>query len=290
MDYLIHITIMIAIYTMLSQSLSLLAGYARMLSLAHAGYYGMGAYTAAILSTQYSIPFLPSLVIAIFFCGLVSFVISFISLRTVDDYYIICTLGVQIIISSIFCNWTSLTNGPMGIPNIPDLTIFGIIIKEKISYLILIFIFAVLLYLLIRQIVRSSFGRLLICFSEDEIYGISMGKNVYQIKVLASTLSAMLAAIPGVFFAYYINFIDPSSFTFNESIFILTIVILGGERSLKGIFFATIFLVTLPEILRLIGLPTAIAANFRQILYGSILIFSMFNVNSHYKNKFKLGG
>jgi branched-chain amino acid transport system permease protein len=122
----------------------------------------------------------------------------------------------------------------------------------------------------------TSFGRTLRALSEDEIFSQSLGKNVYLSKVIAFTVSAMLAAIPGVLYAHYISYIDPTSFTVDESIFILSIVIIGGMRNLWGCVLAASFLVLLPEALRFVGMPNAVAANMRQIIYGGILIFMMF--------------
>jgi branched-chain amino acid transport system permease protein len=104
----------------------------------------------------------------------------------------------------------------------------------------------------------------------------TLGKNVYLSKVIAFTVGAMLAAIPGVLYAHYISYIDPTSFTVDESIFILSIVIIGGMRNLWGSVLAAAFLVFLPEFLRFVGMPNTIAANMRQIIYGGILIFMMF--------------
>lgn len=115
MEYILHLLILIAIYTILSQSLSLTSGYSGLISLAHAGFYGIGAYTSAILSVNYSLPFLITLPISMLVTGLLAALISAIALRTVNDYYIIITLGIQVFSFSLMNNWISLTNGPMGI-------------------------------------------------------------------------------------------------------------------------------------------------------------------------------
>lgn len=276
MEYILHLLIMIGIYSILSQSLNLSAGFGGIISLAHAGFYGVGAYTVAILSVNFQIPFLLTLLAAIFFCGLLALLISAISLRTVDDYFIICTLGIQIIVFSLMNNWMSLTNGPLGISGIPKIQLFGFTIDSKISFLLLILFFTSLTFFFLKKITDSSFGLTLRALSEDEIFTQSLGKNVYQSKVVAFTIGAMLAAIPGVMYAYYISYIDPTSFTVDESILILSIVIIGGVRNFWGSIAASAFLILLPEALRFVGMPNAIAANMRQIIYGAILIFMMF--------------
>jgi branched-chain amino acid transport system permease protein len=276
MEYLLHLLILVGIYVMLSQSLNLSAGFGGMISLAHAGFYGVGAYTAALLSVNYHLPFLIALPVAMLLSGLLALIVSAIALRTIDDYFIICTLGIQVIVFSLMNNWMSLTHGPLGIPGIPEIQLFGIAIESKWAFLLLTLIFVALIFFFLKKLTGSSFGRTLRALSEDEIFAQSLGKNVYLSKVIAFTAGAMIAAIPGVLYAHYISYIDPTSFTVDESIFILSIVIIGGMQNLWGSVLAAAFLVLLPEALRFVGMPNAIAANMRQIIYGGILIFMMF--------------
>jgi len=261
---------------MLSQSLNLSAGFGGMISLAHAGFYGVGAYTAALLAVNYQLQFLLMLPIAMLLSGLLALVVSAIALRTVDDYFIVCTLGIQVVVFSLMHNWTSVTRGVFGIPGIPGIQIFGIGIESRLTFLFLTLFFVALIFFFLKKLTRSSFGRALRALSEDEIFTQSLGKNVYLSKVIAFTTSAMIAAVPGALYAHYISYIDPTSFTVDESIFILSIVIIGGMRNLWGSVIAAAFLVLLPEALRFVGMPSAIAANMRQIIYGGILIFMMF--------------
>ena len=276
MEYLLHLLILIGIYAMLSQSLNLSAGFGGMISLAHAGFYGVGAYTAALLAVNYQLQFLLMLPIAMLLSGLLALVVSAIALRTVDDYFIVCTLGIQVVVFSLMHNWTSVTRGVFGIPGIPGIQIFGIGIESRLTFLFLTLFFVALIFFFLKKLTRSSFGRALRALSEDEIFTQSLGKNVYLSKVIAFTTSAMIAAVPGALYAHYISYIDPTSFTVDESIFILSIVIIGGMRNLWGSVIAAAFLVLLPEALRFVGMPSAIAANMRQIIYGGILIFMMF--------------
>lgn len=276
MEYILHLLILVCIYIMLSQSLNLAAGFGGMISLAHAGFYGVGAYTAALLAVNYQIPFFISLPTAMILSGMLALLVSAIALRTIDDYFIICTLGIQVIVFSLMNNWMSVTKGPLGIPGIPHIQFFGIPIESKWGFISLSVCFVVLIFFLLKRLTSSAFGRTLRALSEDEIFTQSLGKNIYISKVVAFTLSAMLAAIPGVLYAHYISYIDPTSFTVDESIFILSIVIIGGMQNLWGNVIAAIFLVLLPEALRFIGMPSTIAANMRQIIYGGVLIFTMF--------------
>lgn len=272
MEYILHLAILICIYTMLAQALNLSAGKTGLVSLAHAGFYGIGAYTAALLSVNYHMPFWSTLPLAMMLSGLFALIISYISLRTVDDYFIICTLGIQVITFSLMNNLMSVTRGPLGIPGIPSITFFGYAVETKWSFLLLSVCFTTLVWLVLHAISKAGFGKTLVAVSEDEIYAQSIGKNVHRAKVISFTISAVLASIPGALYAHYISYIDPTSFTVSESIFILSIIIIGGMGNFKGSFFASAFMILLPEILRFAGMPDSIAANMRQIIYGLILV------------------
>lgn len=286
MEYILHLLILIAFYTILAQSLNLVSGYTGLISLAHAGFYGIGAYTTALLSVNLSYPFWLNIPIAMIICGVMAFIISLISLRTVDDYFIICTLGIQVIIFSLMNNLMDITRGPLGIPGIPAITLFGFEISDKIPFLLLTVIFTAIIWYILKNISHSGFGKSLIAISEDEIYAQSIGKNVYRLKIISFTISAVLASIPGALYAHYISYIDPTSFTVNESIFILSIVIIGGMGNLRGSFYASAFMMLLPEALRFVGMPNNIAANMRQIIYGLILVIIMMNNRETLKNLF----
>lgn len=275
MEYILHLFIFICFYTLLSQSLNLSAGFTGLISLAHAGFYGIGAYTTAILSTQFGFSFWMSIPLAMLISGAIAFIVSLIALRTVEDYFIICTLSIQVILFSIMNNWMDLTRGPLGIPAIPFISFFGFNLDSKISYLLLSLFFVTIIWFVLLNISKSGFGKTLTAISEDEIYSQSIGKNVYLSKTVSFTLSAMIAAIPGVLYAHYISYIDPTSFTVTESIFVLSIVIIGGLGNLTGSFFAAAFLILLPEAIRFVGIPDSIAANIRQIIYGLILVVVM---------------
>lgn len=276
MDYLLHLAIMICIYTILAQSLSLVSGQSGQISLAHAGFYGIGAYTTALLSVNFGTPALLNLVVALVLSGIIAWIVAKVAIKTVDDYYVIITLGVQVVMYSIMNNWQDVTHGPLGIPGIPAFSVFGLAIESKMAYLILSALICGGVWFLLNNVMSSSFGKILRALSEDEVYTASLGKDVRNARVVAFVMSGMLASIAGVLYAHYISYIDPSSFTVDESIFILSIVIIGGMRNLKGIFLATVFLVLLPEALRFVGMPSSIAANMRQIFYGLALIIVVY--------------
>ncbi|OQP40575.1 branched-chain amino acid ABC transporter permease [Niastella koreensis] len=256
----------------MAQSLNLSAGFTGLISLAQAGFYGIGAYCAALLSTRYGVSFWLSVPVGMLIGGLIALLISFIALRTVEDYFIICTMGIQVILFSLMNNLSGLTGGPLGISGIPAIRLFGVELDGKVSFLLLSLCFVIVVWFLLRNISRSGFGRILRAIREDEIYTQSIGKNVYQAKVISFTLTAMLATIPGALYAHYITYIDPTTFTMEESIFILSIVIVGGMGSLLGSIGAAAFMILLPEGLRFLGMPHEVAGNLREIIYGLILI------------------
>lgn len=284
MDYILHIIILILLYVMLSQSLVLSSGFTGLISLAHAGFFGIGAYTAGILSVNYDLPFLISLLVALIISGVFALLVSVIALRSVDEYFIVITLGIQVIAFSIMNNWVDLTNGPMGISGIPNLSIVGFTFSSKLSFLILTLFFNAIIFLLLRNITTSPFSRILISLSNDEIFTKSLGKKVNLSKVSAFSIGGMFATIPGVLYAYYISYIDPTSFTVNESIFILSIVIIGGMRNLWGAAIVAAVLIILPEALRFIGVPSNISANIQQIIYGLALVIMMIRYYLKSKN------
>jgi branched-chain amino acid transport system permease protein len=275
LEYIYHIIVLVGIYTVLAVSLDLLAGHAGLVSMSQAAFYGLGAYSAALSAVRLKAPFVVSVLSGMLVATVVSLVISLPSLRLHHDYLVIATFAFQMIVFSIFNNWMDLTNGPLGISGIPQPLVFGWTVKSHLDFLILVAIFAAVAYLVVHQIVKSPFGRVLHAIREDEIFANASGKNTVHFKVLAFAVSTALAALAGSFYAHYITYIDPSSFTVTESILILSMVIIGGAGSLWGPLVGAVVLVTLPEALRFIGLPGSVAANLRQIFYGSLLVIMM---------------
>jgi branched-chain amino acid transport system permease protein len=277
MDYLLHILILICIYCIVGISLNLIAGYTGLISIAHAAFYGIGAYTAALLSLRFGTSFLLTIPAAVIVAAAIGFLIGFPSLRIRDDFFVIATFGFQVIIFSVMNNWMELTQGPLGLPGIPQPELFGYRFSSHLDFLILSLFFAVIVYFISRRLVDAPFGNVLRAIREDELFAQSLGKNVNWYKVLIFSVGAGLVAIGGALYAYYITFIDPTSFTVPESIFMLSIVIVGGAGRLSGSIIGAILLVSIPELLRFIGMPSSIAANMRQILYGGLLVvFMMF--------------
>jgi branched-chain amino acid transport system permease protein len=275
MDYVLHILILVGLYSVLGMSLNLLAGYSGLLSICHAAFYGIGAYATALLALKLQLPWLITVPLSAACTGLIAWAIGKIALRFRDDLFVIVTFSFQVIIYGLMLNWTSLTQGPMGLPGIPQPSVVGWQLSDNWEFLTLTTVFATCAFVILWRLVKSPYGRCLKGIREDEIYVASVGKSTAEFKTSAFVVAAVLAGLCGSFYAGYISFIDPSSFTVSESIFILAIVIVGGAGSLWGPIVGAVVLVLLPELLRFLELPSSVAANIRQILYGSLLVAFM---------------
>ncbi len=275
MEYLIHVAILFAIYSILGVSLNLVVGYAGLLSVTHVAFYGVGAYTTAILLTKSGVGFFSSLIVGIAIAVAVSVLVGVVLSKFKGDYYSLGTFGFNAIIFAVFLNWKKLTSGSLGIPGISRPELFGINFASNFNFMVLALIFLVLMYFTSRFVVNSSFGRVLKAIREDETAIAVFGYNTLYFKLVIFVISAAMASVAGSLFASYITFIDPSSFQLTESVFILAIIILGGLANLRGSILGALFLVLLPEILRFVGFPSDIDAQMRQVVYGIILVLFM---------------
>ncbi len=275
MDYLIHILILISIYGILGLSLNLIVGYAGLLSITQAAFYGIGAYVTAILLTTTGINFFVSILLGMVITGVLSLLIGYVLSKFKDDYYALGSFGFNVIIYSIFLNWQDLTRGPLGIPGIGRPSLFGFSFSDNLSFLILAIVLGLIIYGVCVYVTNSSFGRVLKAIREDEQAIKVFGYNTLWYKLAIFVIGAMMASVAGALFASYITFIDPSTFTLNESIFLLAIIILGGLANNRGAVLGAVILILLPEVLRFVGFPSDIAAQMRQVVYGLILIFLM---------------
>jgi branched-chain amino acid transport system permease protein len=289
MDYVLHLFVFVLIFGMVALSLNVASGFTQLISLAQAGFFGVGAYTTAILATRCNWPVWVNLPLAVVVAGLVAMPVALVALRTVEDYFIICTLGMGVILFSVMNNWMELTRGPLGIPGIPAVTLFGHPLTAKWEWVVLVGAFYAAMFWVANNLKRSALGRILVAISEDEIFCQSLGKNVGLAKLQSFVLGAMLAAVPGVLYAHYVSFIDPTSFTIHESIFILSIIIIGGMGNLWGSLAAAAFMILVPEALRFVGLPSGIAANVRQMLYGAALILVIWLQHSRNRERQTIG-
>lgn len=276
-EYILHIMIILNIYIMLVLSANLTVGMANLLTLCQAAFYGIGAYIGAFFLMQFQLPILVILLVVASITGLFSFLVSYASVKLKGDYFVLATMGFQLIVYTILYNWIPVTHGPYGISGIPDLQLLGVWkLSGVYAYWGLSFALAILIVLLIKSLYGSPFGRTLKAIKDDELIVQSMGRNTVSAKSWAFFISAAIAGIAGVLYASYVGYIDPTGFTLNESIFIISALFIGGIGNVSGPIFGAVFVVLLPELLRFIGLPDMIAANLRQIIYGLALILVVF--------------
>lgn len=277
MGYILHIVIMLNIYIMLVLSANLPIGMARLLTMCQAAFYGIGAYISAFFLMQFNLPFVVVALAVMILTGAFSWLVSFASVKLKNDYFILATLGFQMIVYTVLYNWTDVTRGPYGIPGIPGVKIFGLWELSGVwSYAVITLITMLIVVWVFRLIKNSPYGRLLKAMRSDEQSVQALGRNTVAARSWAFFLSAAISGLAGLFYASYVSYIDPTSFTLDESIFIISALFIGGTGNIKGPLVGALFVVLLPELLRFVGMPDAIAANMRQIIYGLSLILIMY--------------
>jgi branched-chain amino acid transport system permease protein len=272
MDYAIYIGTLVAIYATLTISLNLLVGYTGLISIAQAGVYGIGAYVTALLALHFTHDLLICMLLSAAGGVLVSLIVALPSLRLKNEYFLIATIGFQSILFALFMN-LEVTGGPNGLYGIPHPSLFGIPIGTSLGKFALALGLAMLCYGLALRVTKSPFGRLLRAVREDETAVASLGKSVFRIKVSVFIFSAVFTAAAGTIYVFSLTAIDPMAFTLDESIFIITLVIVGGTGSLNGSILAAALLIILPEAFKFLPIPEGIAPQLRQVFYGLLLVF-----------------
>jgi branched-chain amino acid transport system permease protein len=256
----------------LALSANLVSGYTGLLSFANAAFYGLGAYCTTLTMKYFGLNYFPSLLLAMAFNVLVSFIITYFSIKLKDLYFTLATLAFQVIIFSVLYNWEKVTGGSYGISEIPGVTIFGHQLNGTIEYAVLggFFSLIIICFFLIFQ--QTPFVRLLECIRDRELGAVSLGKNISYYKFICNSVSACFIAIAGSLFAVYNSYIDATSFTLSESILIVNMILIGGTGNIIGPIFGACFFVFLPELTRLIPIDSTQGASLQMIIYSLILI------------------
>jgi len=197
------------------------------------------------------------------------------SLRLAGDYFIITSFGMQFVATAVFINWQELTGGASGLAGIPVASVFGITLYSSLQYALLSTSALVLVGLSFWLMMRSPYGKLLHAIRLDEIAVIAGGRRVLAAKASASAISGAYAAIAGGLYATYISFIDPVSFDIHVSVLVVTMVVVGGARTLAGPVVGAFLLIAIPQVLAMIDLPSTLVGPVRQLIYGAILIAFM---------------
>ncbi len=265
----------IAINVMLAVSLNLVTGFLGELSLGHAGFMSIGAYTGALISLNLGktgiLPEPVAFAAAVLCGGIVAAVFGFLIgvpvLRLRGDYLAITTLAFGEIIKSVI-NSMKITNGAKGLNKIP--------LYSNYKNYTVVFILMVITVLAISNLMRSRDGRAITAIRDNDIAAESIGIKISHYKVKAFAISAFFAGVAGVLYAHNVGILKPGTFDYNKSIEILVIVVLGGMGSIPGSVIAAVILTILPELLR--G-----ADNMRMLLYAIVLIAMMIFNNSRIK-------
>ncbi|WP_404332945.1 branched-chain amino acid ABC transporter permease [Mesobacillus maritimus] len=273
---LINIILALSVYVPLSTG---------QLSLASAGFMGLGAYTSALLTIHFELPILVGIIAGTLMAGLFGIIIGLPTLRLQGVYLAIVTLGFGEVIRVVFVNWESLTKGSVGISGIPHIgreilkTVkefgfnpqnIGLQNNQFIFLSIFLLLLAIAIFLVwfFRRQSRSRVGRAYAAINLDEKAAESMGINITYYKVLAFTQGALLAGFAGSLYAHVLAYISPADFSYHRAVDILVFTIFGGSEVIWGPVFGAIFLTFLPEVLRFIS-------EYRYMIYGLMIIILM---------------
>lgn len=270
-EYPLHLINISGIWIILALSLGLLQGYLGEISIGHAGFYGIGAYTSALLTMKVGLSFWVSLPLSAMITMVFGYLIGLVSLRLRGPYFAICTLGFGEIIRMVFVNWREMSGGPDGITGIPSpqgipIPFIGPVnFTGKQANYFLIYIMVVVTLGVMFRLIHSRPGRAFMAVREDSVYAECIGINAMQFKRLAFMVSTFFAGLGGCLYAHYEHFISPYSFTTGQSFDLVIMVILGGMGTLVGPIIGAILLTLIPELLHAIR-------DYRMVIYGLMLM------------------
>ncbi|WP_424461483.1 branched-chain amino acid ABC transporter permease [Ottowia sp.] len=251
-QYVLHIAIMVLFYAVLASSLNLVVGYVGEFSLGHTAFLGTGAYTAAILSTQYGWPMWATVPVAGLLAALVGVVIGGVTLRLQGPFFVIVTLSFAEVLRLVADNWIGLTNGPMGIAGIAQPALLGDagnLGAKQFYYAVAWVLLAITLYLSFR-FVHSNAGRAAVAVRENRYVAQSIGIRPLSYSMLALVLGALLSGMAGGFYAHYISFVGPEVFRFAFMVSMIIMVLIGGKGTLVGPLIGALLVTFLEEYLR----------------------------------------
>ncbi len=264
LGYFTTVGTIVGIYIILTLSLNIISGYAGQASLGHAAFFGIGAYTSALLTLKFGFSFWLALPSAMIVAGLIGAGVGLISLRIKGDFLAVTTIGINFVIVSIF-QYSDFFGGAYGIMGIQYPMLFGLKIS-KFYYLILVsfFVFATALFCL--WVSKSWMGLALETIREDEDAAEASGINSDKFKIIAFALGCAFAGLAGVLYAHFMRFITPNDFTFPISITIVAMMVVGGIGTIRGPILGALLMAALPELLRPL-------ANYRLLFYGGLIVF-----------------
>ena len=263
----------ILIYSIVGLGLMLLVGFTGQISLGHAAFLAVGAYTEALLQAK-GVPFFVSLPCAALFAGVLGLVVGLPALRLKGIYLAIATLAFNVIVEEVITRWESLTGGNSG-KHLKPVELLGLRLDGDAGFYYLCLALTILCVLALLNLLRSPTGRAFVAIRDSEISASCMGVNLAKYKTLSFAISAALTGIGGALYAHKVTFISPEQFTLLQSIELVTIVILGGVGSLHGAVLGAAFLIVLPQLIAVAKdyLPGNVAGSGLQaVVFGVVLI------------------
>ena len=287
--YAIAVGTVFGIWAILTVSLNLVVGFTGLLSVGHIGFFGVGAYTMAILtsSTDYTQlrtdsiptfewPFFAALPASAILAGVVAIAVGAVLNRFRDDIFVLVSFGFAIIAFNTFLSLRGVTRGAFGIHDVARPEIFGWRLSGELEFLVFVLLVLALVALICWFIVTSSFGRVLTAIREDEQAIEVFGYQATHFKMVVWTVSAMMAGVAGGLFASWTSFIDPNSFVLLESMLLVCIVILGGLATIWGSLLGAMAFVLLEEGMRFLPfIPSEYVGQARLVVLGVLLVLLM---------------
>jgi branched-chain amino acid transport system permease protein len=271
-EYISYVATLVVLYSVLALSLDVLVGHLGLVALSQAAYFGVGGYAAAIVTNSFGANVPRAIGTAVCAGAISSFVVSLSSLRLRGDYFVISAFAFQMLLFSLFNNMLDVTGGPSGLSVAGAAGRFSDTIDSPLVFLAIIICYAFTCIAILWRLEASRYGRMLHSIRDDEILAATLGTNTAAFKISAFALSAGMSAGAGGFYALYMRFIDPTSFSVFESVLVLAMVLLCKPASLWGPVVGATTLVVVPELLRFADITTVQSANFRQIIFGFVLI------------------
>lgn len=260
-------------YAIIAVALGLLMGFAGQISLGHAAFYGVGAYTSAVLTTSLGLNPWVSLIFSMLIPALIAFIIGFTMSRLSGYYLAMATLAFGIVVNVLLVEWKSVTGGASGLYNIPKIELFGFVFKQGISYFYLVWVVAFIIVVLSLNIINSRIGRALRSIHGSEIAANAMGVDVGKYKMQVFILGAVFTGIAGWLMAHMSYSITPTSFTLDASITFLAMVVLGGSSSIWGAVIGSVLITCISILVKVLGEHFSfITSDFEHVLYGLILM------------------
>ena len=268
-QYFLRVLCLIGIYAILTMSLNLIAGYMGQTSMGHAALYCLGGYFSGLLGSKLGWPFWITLIFGIIGGAIGGLVLGIATMRLSGSYLAVITLAFGEVVEMIILNFNSVTNGPLGVRNIPRPSLFGWeFTTSNGGFYWLMLVLVTVAVLVSLAVLKSKFGRAVIAIKEDELAAKLMGVNTAKYRVQTIILSGAMAGMAGAFYASMNRYIDANSFNFDISMTILCIVIFGGLGSIPGMIVGSLLLIAFPEVLRAL-------ADYRFVVYGLLLILMM---------------